>query len=123
MIEDNTTWYLGTVGNNSSYKLSKYIDENGTTLTTSKATAKVGLLRYGELMSGQFDIRENNTYYWLITPNSSSYLRYLHSYGSQDSSSPTSLASIKPSLNLKQNVIITGGSGTKNNPFTIELSS
>ena len=123
MIEDNTTWYLGTVGNNSSYKLSKYIDENGTTLTTSKATAKVGLLRYGELMSGQFDIRENNTYYWLITPNSSSYLRYLHSYGSQDSSSPTSLASIKPTFNLKQNVIITGGNGTKNSSFTIELSS
>ena len=29
---------------------------------------------------------------------------------------------IKPALNLKQNVIITSGDGTKNNPFTLDLA-
>src|SRR5699024_9146835 len=49
MIEDNTTWYLGTVGDGTSYKLAKYTDITGTTLTSSTTTAKVGLLRFGEL--------------------------------------------------------------------------
>ena len=28
MIEDSTTWYLGTVGSGASYKLTKYTDAN-----------------------------------------------------------------------------------------------
>ena len=28
MIEENTTWYLGTVGSGTSYKLAKYTDTN-----------------------------------------------------------------------------------------------
>ena len=56
MIEDSTTWYLGTVGSGVSYKLAKYTDTTGTILTSSTASSKVGLLRLGELMAGQFDI-------------------------------------------------------------------
>src|SRR5699024_755174 len=57
MIEDNTTWYFGTVGGGSSYsyKNAKYTDASGTTTTLNVAQTKVGLLRYGELMAGQFD--------------------------------------------------------------------
>ena len=74
MIEDNTTWYLGTVGYGTSYKLAKYTDTTGTTLTSSTTTAKVGLLRLGELMAGQFDRSANNASYWLLTP----YLSLIH---------------------------------------------
>ena len=34
---------------------------------------------------------------------------------------PSSEKGIKPALNLKSNVIITGGDGTINNPFTLGL--
>ena len=73
MIEDSTTWYLGTVGSASSYsyKNAKYTDASGTAITSNVAEAKVGLLRFGELMSGQFDRYGNNTYYWTLTPYSS----------------------------------------------------
>ena len=61
MIEESTTWYLGTVGEGASYKLAKYTDTNMSSTTSSTIDAKVGLLRFGELMAGQFDRNENNT--------------------------------------------------------------
>ena len=61
MIEDSTTWYLGTVGSGASYKNAKYTDASGTAITSNVAEAKVGLLRFGELMAGQFDRYGNNT--------------------------------------------------------------
>ena len=86
MIEDNTTWYLGTVGSGVNYKLAKYQDTTGSNLTTSTTTAKIGLLRYGELMSGQFDKYGNNINYWILTPYSASSVRNVNSYGSSCSS-------------------------------------
>ena len=124
MIEDSTTWYLGTVGIGSSFKLAKYIDTTGTSTTSNVTEATVGLLRYGELMAGQFDKRDNTENYWLLTPYSSSYVRSVSLNGTaQGASPPISSSGVHPSLNLKSNVIITGGDGTKNNPFTIELAS
>ena len=129
MIEDNTTWYLGTVGNGTSYKLAKYTDETGNTLTSSTTTSKVGLLRLGELMSGQFENYYANgsttgltTNYWTLTPYSTSGVRYVGSYGNASSSNPSDAYGVRPSINLKSNVVITGGDGTKENPFTLELA-
>ena len=123
MIEDNTTWYLGTVGVGKSYKLAKYINNSMSEYTTN-TKATVGLLRLGELMSGQFDLVENNSYYWTLTPYTSTNLRLVHSQGYAHSSyPPTTALGIKPSLNLKTNVIITSGDGTLQNPFEIELAS
>ena len=121
MIEESTTWYLGTVGNGVSYKLAKYTDANGTMLTSSTTNSKVGLLRLGELMSGQFDRYGNNTGYWTLTPNSASGVRNVIRYGDASSSSPSNANGVRPSINLKSNVIITGGDGTKNSPFTLAL--
>ncbi len=120
MIEDNTTWYLGTVGN-TNYKLAKYQDATSSNLTTSTTTAKVGLLRLGELMAGQFDKYGNNTTYWTLTPYSTSYVRSVYSNGVVSNYSPTSSSGSRPAMNLKSNVIITGGDGTKNSPFQIKL--
>ena len=75
-------------------------------------------------MSGQFDVFENNSYYWTLTPYTSTNLRLVHSQGYAHSSyPPTTALGIKPSLNLKTNVIITSGDGTLQNPFEIELAS
>ena len=121
MIEDNTTWYLGTVENGSSYKLAKYTDVNMTSLTSNTTTAKVGLLRLGELMSGQFNRYENNASYWTLTLQNSSSIRNVKNISISSESNTTNKFSIKPSLNLKSNVIITSGDGTLQNPFTLAL--
>ena len=121
MIEDSTTWYLGTVGNGTSYKLAKYADTSMAGYTKS-TDAKIGLLRMGELMSGQFDRYGNNTAYWTLTPYSSSYVRHVDNYGSANGDSPSSGSNgARPSVNLKSNVVITGGDGTKDRPFEIAL--
>ena len=133
MIEDNITWYLGTINNGSSYKLAKYTDTNMTGYT-STINSKVGLLRYGELMAGQFNrnVEKGETYnrtnltiyYWTLTPYTSSYVWTIGRQSSPTAfSSSNSLNEIKPALNLKSNVIITGGGGTKENPFTLQLAS
>ena len=122
MIEDNTTWYLGTVGF-ANYKLAKYQDATGSNLTPSTTTAKIGLLRMGELMAGQFDKYSNNADYWTLTPYSTSYVRIVYSFGSVNYDRPTTSNGPRPSMNLKQNVVITGGKGTKEEPFSIKLGS
>ena len=120
MIEDNTTWYLGTV-EDANYKLAKYQDATGSNLTTSTTTAKIGLLRMGELMAGQFDKYGNNTGYWTLTPYSTSYVRGVYSTGNSDDS-PMNSAGSHPSMNLKSTVKIVSGTGTKSDPFVISNS-
>ena len=126
MIEESTTWYLGTVGSGSSYsyKNAKYIDTTGTSITSNVTQAKVGLLRFGELMAGQFDRFGNNQTYWTLTPYSSASVRYVGSIGSARNNSPSSFSyGARPSMNLKSNVVITSGDGTKQSPFTLELAN
>ena len=122
MIEDDTTWYLGTVGRGINYKLAKYQDEIGNSLATSTTTAKIGLLRFGELMAGQFNKYNKNVTYWLLTPSDSSSIRsvFFNDSGTLGSTTASS-TTILPSMNLKSNVVITLGDGTKNNPFQIKL--
>ena len=123
MIEDNTTWYLGAVGGGTSYKLAKYTDKTGNTLTSSTADCKVGLLRYGELLPARDYI---NSAYWLLTKESDTKIQRFFPYdGTIASRFPSNSGmggdDITPALNLKSNVVITSGDGTKNNPFNIEL--
>ena len=123
MIDESTTWYLGTVGIGTSYKLAKYTDTTETALTSSTTIEKVGLLRFGELMAGQFNGDINNQDYWILTPSDTSSERGIVRNGKSGSASSTSNIGVRPSLNLKSNVIITGGTGTKSDPFTIALDS
>ncbi len=123
MIEDSTTWYLGRAGDGTSYKLAKYADTSMAGYTTT-TDARVGLLRFGELMAGQFDRSSNNTTYWFLTPYSSSSVWYVYSSGDAYSSSPSSNSyGARPSMNLKSNVQITSGAGTKTDPFVLALGS
>ena len=129
MIEDSTDWYIGTVksendaGEQGFYRLAKYIDATSNTLTTS-VKAKVGLLRTGELLSSQFDDKSNNNTYWLLTPVNAEKIAMSYETGYYIyPDEPTSRSAIRPAMNLKANVIITGGDGTKNSPFKIKLGS
>ena len=120
MIEDNTTWYLGTVGDGISYKLAKYTNTTDNILTSSTANAKVGLLRFGELMTGQFDIFGYTRSYWTLTPYNSDIIS-VDGYGNRRILGVRNVDGIRPSLNLKSKVIITSGNGTLQNPFQITL--
>ena len=114
---------MGTVGSGASYRLAKYSSATGNDLTTSTTTAQVGLLRLGELMSGQFDRYGNNTAYWTLTPYSTSNVRGVSNGGSAGNVSPSNTRGARPSMNLKSSVVITGGSGTKSDPFVLAVGS
>lgn len=64
---------------------------------------------------------KNNAVYWLLTSNLAGIKTSSIVGGSQYNGISISL-SIKPSMNLKSNVIITSGDGTKENPFQVELA-
>ena len=122
MIEDNTTWYLGTVGHGTNYKLAKYQDVASSSLTTSTTTAKVGLLRLGELMVGQFNRSNSNSQCWLLTKYDTSNVRGLYFTGASGSDSSNLFYGFRPSMNLKSTVKIVSGTGTKSDPFVISNS-
>ena len=119
MIENSTTWYLGIVSDGQSYKLAKYTNLNNTNFV-SEISTKIGLLRLGELMSGQENNVQSNSY-WLITLYNDSYVRQTGMYATSGTANAFDISSIKPALNLKSNVVITSGDGTKENPFEIAL--
>ena len=120
LVESN--WYLGKFNDADNYKLAKYKSSDMTELN-EYVTAKIGLLRVGELMCGQFDTRYSNGNYWTITKEDNTNIRgisvtgYTRAYSFNDTD-----VAIKPAMNLKSNVVITGGDGTKSNPFTIALN-
>ena len=122
MIGDNTIWYLGKMFIGGSYKLAKYTDITGENLTPNTTIAKVGLLRIGELMSGVFSATKIGSSFWSLTSSDNSMF-YIGENAGFLSILPTSQLAIKPALNLKSNVVITSGDGTKENPFEIELAS
>ena len=132
MIEDSTTWYLGTVGRGTSYKLAKYTDTNMSSTTSNTTNAKVGLLRLGELMAGQFErysIKGGSTStgltttYWTLTPDSSFNVHYVTEEGYASYGTIRHILGVRPSINLKSNVEITSGTGTKSDPFVLSLGS
>ena len=96
-------------------------------------SATVGILRAGELLSGQFErnIKKGSeetlnltVNYWTTTTYSiSNMIRNVSIDGANRYyNNLSSFQGIKPALNLKQNVIITGGTGTKADPFTITIN-
>ena len=119
MVEKDSIWYLGELNNGENYKLTKYADINMTGYTSDTVIATVGLLRAGELMAG---VGYYNVAYWLITPiNNNISVRLFNGNGTLYQYNILNPFAIKPTLNLKSNVIITSGDGTKENPFAIEL--
>ena len=124
MIEENTTWYLGVVPSLGSYRLAKYKDINMSSLTSKTTNAKIGLLRYGELMAGQFHSTYSGKNNWIITRYANNANAYF--IGNRGGLSPyenqwATGVGVKPVFTLKENVIITGGDGTLQNPFTVDL--
>ena len=90
--------------------------------TTSIWNGLVGLPRYGEMFANQHESRSSTSEYnWLITPYNSSLVWYIRDNGSGNGHSVTEVHAAYPSINIKSSIKITGGNGTKENPFEISL--
>ena len=94
---------------------------------TTTVTDAVGLLNIYEYQSsnngGTDGYLNNGLHWWTLTPYNTSDVHYVFSSGQANNSSPTIAYRIRPSLNLKSNVVITERDGTKENPFTVTLGS
>ena len=124
---DKGTYYIKSLSG--SYKNS-LCNTNNTTETTKDCVKTisiwnagyVGLPRFGEMFaSQQGDGYDTSNKIWLMTPYSSSSKWYVDGYGLGSHYSLSNTLGTRPSLYLKSTVKITGGSGTKSNPFTIAL--
>ena len=136
MLVDGT-YYLGMYPHNTNYKATICKDtnldmipiKNCTKYTTSDTdktfTGKVGLPRVGEMFSAQLgSVYSSSSYMWPITPHSTSNVRIVANGGLPDNYSPSSRAfGVRPSINLKSDIKITGGTGyvggNTNSPFEI----
>mgnify|MGYP004467448817 CR=1 FL=1 len=105
-----------------SYRLIKYTDTTMNEESTNYVDSEIGLLRVGELMAGQFDTINNNTEYWLLNSTDSSVYN-VENNGNLNTAAPANATyGIKPALFIQPYAVITGGTGTKTNPFTIKRS-
>ena len=124
---DKGTYYI-KARSSGSYKNSLCNTDN-TTETTKSCTKTtsiwnsgyVGLQRYGEMFASQQGGYNSSSDIWLITPYSSSGIWGVRNGGHAYDFNPSNASGVRPSINLKSNIVITGGLGTKSNPFTIAL--
>ena len=131
MLDKGTYYTEQASGSRASYKKSLCNTDN--TIETTKDCVKttsvwkgyVGLPRYGEMFASQQDEGYNSSSnMWLISPHNVSYGWNIlnNGMGSYSNTIPSdNTAAARPSLYLKSTVKITGGDGTKSNPFTISL--
>ena len=140
----NNTWYNSLASNSmldkgtyyikvmSSVFYKNFLCNTNNTAETTKDCVKttsiwnsgyVGLPRYGEMFASQQGNGSNSSsIIWLITPYSSSNVWYVYSSGyANNGNNPSNTYAARPSIYLKSNVVITGGTGTKSDPFTIAL--
>ena len=120
-IVTDAVWDVTTDAND----LGNITRPNGTTTVTDV----VGLLNMYEYQASYKGTTDNNGYLnnllrWrVLTPCSSSNVWEVTNFGSAIGSSTLNTSGIRPSLNLKSNVEITSGTGTKLDPFVLSLGS
>ena len=104
-----------------------YSNLNNGTVTTypnrtndGSVTVNVGLPTWGDLYTGN----DLNVHYWYINrwPSSPSIVSIVDSGGfASGSSSPGAWYAARPVLTLSPNVYVTGGDGTANNPYALDI--
>ena len=127
---ESSSYYIKQVSDGTSYKNSLCNTYNtiettkSCTKTTSMWTGLVGLPRYGEMFASQQGNGYNSSSdMWLITPKGSSLVWDVRSSGYLNHNDLSYARTARPSINLKSNIVITGGSGIKSDPFTIAVKN
>ena len=127
-----STYYIGTNRGSTGYKASICATASNTvttkdcTKTTRVWTGKVGLPRFGEMFASQ---QGSGSYasssMWLMNPYDISNVWNVSNNGGDNYYNPTNTNTKpyggRPSINLKSSIKITGGNGTKENPFDIDI--
>ncbi len=120
------TWYQNNFASGQSYSVSLN-EEN----PTRSIQATVGLIRVGEMLSGQSSSiltkgyttassYSNANTYWTMTPYTSSSNAWNVSYGGNAyNNSVTSTSGLRAVIVVNSDVTITGGNGTWSNPYQI----
>ena len=119
------TWYQNNFASGQSYSVSLN-EEN----PTRSIQATVGLIRVGEMLSGQSSSiltkgyttassDSNANTYWTMTPYSSSYAWYVFDYGGASDDSVALASGLRAVIVVNSDVTITGGNGTWSNPYQI----
>ena len=88
-------------------------------------SAPVGLLKESDYSSAGSSSSYLNIgyYWWLITPSGSN-VRNVNNIGYLNSNSPASSSNgVRPSIYLKSNIVISGGSGLKGDPYRVEIGN
>ena len=124
-LVSNYTWYQNELDIGQSYTVS--LDEEN---PTRSIQATIGLIRVGEMLSGQSssmftkgynDLNNYNLdWYWTMTPTISSFeawsMRYSGEFSSLNVSYPSGVRAV---IVVKSDVTIIGGNGTWSNPYQI----
>jgi type IV pilus assembly protein PilA len=128
-LKKNYTWDFGTsfdYGNDYATYLSSK--------STTPFTGNVGLIKVGEMMSGQSLSMLTTNYanlgdvvnryirtkgYWTLTPQSTSYVWGVNNDGSADSDDVTNANGLRPVIVITSDAKITGGNGTLTSPFEV----
>ena len=103
--------------------------------TNGDLTYPIGLLTADEVAyAGAYKSEQLNQYYylslspranwWLMTPkeyNVESFQWYVYAFAIRDTM-VSDFSGFRPSINLKINILVSEGTGTKENPYTLKLS-
>ncbi len=122
----NYTWYQNEFGYGDNYTIS--LEE---TNPTRSINATVGLIRVGEMLSGQSSSiltkgytttssYNNANTYWTMTPSSSSSLAWdVNDIGYSNGNYVNYAYGLRAVIVVNSNVTITGGNGTWSSPYEI----
>ena len=141
MIE-KTTWNLGGLAYNTKLVNKLYESERGAEVYSGHTTTSsdyIGLIYPSDYVFASTDescsqapygstCKKNNwlfkgVWYWTISPNSSyaSAVFSVYSGGRLNGDNALYRASVRPSLYLKADVKVVGGTGTSSDPYTLEI--
>lgn len=119
---DGYKMFIAPYTQGTSYRLIKYTDTTMNEESTNYVECNVGLLRLGELMAGQFNTSSNNSNYWLLNSDGdSTSVYYVEPDSRISSASANQEHGVKPALFIRPNAVITGGTGTKSDPFQLSV--
>ena len=96
---------------------------------TAMVTSAVGLLNIYEYTMSYNGTTYSNGYlnnglvWWTLTPYNTSSVCFMFGSGTANYGDSTNPRGVRPTFNLKSNVVITSGDGTKENPFEVKLAS
>lgn len=111
---------LGQVSYRDSYLLTRCKNVSCNS-RNSTIKSRISLMEYASLMNSSYDDAIYKT--WLITPASTSQIYTLNSDSSISTNIMTDSFAIIPTINLKKDIKIKSGTGSRSDPFVINLSN